>query len=134
MINFTICFHSTGGGGSGLYIGATVVTVSGLLGGATAYAGQSVEFRKSIEDAIPFSKPVFDMIHGDIPVVKKTATPVEVDLSIPFVAEVHFLFLSNMRIQENFTKIKQNFLLFIRYSLVSKHFIDSYFYDKHFKV
>ena len=69
--------------------------MSGLLGGATAYAGQSVEFRKSIEDAIPFSKTVFDMIHGDIPVVKKSVTPVEVDLSIPFVAEVYLWWWSN---------------------------------------
>ncbi|XP_066931004.1 MICOS complex subunit MIC60-like [Clytia hemisphaerica] len=77
----------TSGGSSGLYIGATVTTISGLVGGTAAYAGQNAEFRRSIEDALPFSKPLFDMIHGDIP-QKKTLVPVEVDLSIPFVPEV----------------------------------------------
>ena len=85
-------FFSSSGGGTGFYVGASIATVGGLIGGATAYAGQSAEFRRTVEDAVPFGKSIFDLVHGEIPAKKKLATPVEVDLSIPFVPEVHFKF------------------------------------------
>lgn len=80
------CCNSTssGSGGSSLYISATIATIGALLGGTTTYAGYDNEFRKGIEDALPFSKAIFQTIHGEIQ-EKKSLLPIEEkDLSIPF--------------------------------------------------
>jgi len=84
------CYNSSrsaSGGGSGLYVGATITTLGALIGGTTTYAGYDHEFRKSVEDAVPFSKTLFSAIHGEIK-EKKALAPVEIDLSIPFEPEV----------------------------------------------
>lgn len=81
------CYNSTrASGGSGFYVGATATTLGALIGGTTAYAGHDIEFRRSVEDAVPFSKTIFKNLLGEI---KETNAlqPIEKDLSIPFEPE-----------------------------------------------
>lgn len=64
-----------------------------VIGGATTYAGYDQDFRKGVEDAVPFSKSIFDLIHGEMVKKKESQPPVEKDLSIPFQPLVISIFL-----------------------------------------
>ena len=54
-----------GAGGAGKVLVASFVTIAGLAGGTIGYAGYDSEFRLLVEDSVPGSKDVFDVVLGD---------------------------------------------------------------------
>jgi len=77
---------SGGSGSSSAYIGGSVVVVGLLAGGAAVYANYDEGFRQSLEDNVPFVKPMLDSLYGDLE-HKTKLMPEEKDLSIPFSVE-----------------------------------------------
>ena len=63
-----------GAGGAGKVLVASFVTIAGLAGGTIGYAGYDSEFRLLVEDSVPGSKDVLDVILGD---------ETKVDISVP---------------------------------------------------
>ena len=71
-----------GAGGAGKAFVASFVTIAGLAGGTIGYAGYDTEFRLLVEDSVPGSKDVFDLILGDGN-VDPQPLPKKVDISVP---------------------------------------------------
>ena len=72
-----------GAGGAGKVLVASFVTIAGLAGGTIGYAGYDSEFRLLVEDSVPGSKDVFDVILGDDNVDPGQPLPKKVDISVP---------------------------------------------------
>ena len=72
-----------GAGGAGKVLVASFVTIAGLAGGTIGYAGYDSEFRLLVEDSVPGSKDVLDVILGDDNVDPGQPLPKKVDISVP---------------------------------------------------